>query len=121
MTAGSAESPSLHRACTYHPAREAVARCPDCGRPFCRECITEHDFRMICADCLAGLRAGRAERRGGRRDRLVGIPVLPFVQVGAGVIVAWAGFYLLGRVLLQIPTEFHEGTLSEELLRGLTD
>ena len=38
--------------CFNHTSREAVARCPECGRFFCRECITEHDDRVLCAVCL---------------------------------------------------------------------
>ena len=55
------ENPSLGsdavaaRTCKIHPAREAVARCPECSSYYCRECITEHEFRMVCASCLAKL------------------------------------------------------------------
>jgi hypothetical protein len=41
-----------HQRCLHHHEREAVARCPECGHYFCRECITEHDERVICASCL---------------------------------------------------------------------
>lgn len=39
--------------CLIHTAREAVARCPQCRQFFCRECITEHGGRVLCAPCLA--------------------------------------------------------------------
>ena len=39
--------------CLHHGEREAIARCPECGSFFCRECITEHDERVLCASCLA--------------------------------------------------------------------
>lgn len=39
--------------CQQHPVREAIARCPNCRQSFCRECITEHDGRMLCLPCLA--------------------------------------------------------------------
>jgi hypothetical protein len=42
-----------HLRCQQHPHREAVARCPNCSQSFCRECITEHDGRMLCLPCLA--------------------------------------------------------------------
>ena len=51
--------------CFNHAAREAVARCPACGHYFCRECITEHDDRVICAACLRKLaRVPLLQRRG---------------------------------------------------------
>jgi len=39
--------------CQQHPVREAIARCPNCRQSFCRECITEHEGRMLCLPCLA--------------------------------------------------------------------
>ena len=47
---------SLQR-CRNHAEREAVARCPGCGHHFCRECVTEHDDRILCAACLRKLTA----------------------------------------------------------------
>ena len=44
-----------HQRCFNHAVREAVARCPECGQCFCRECITEHDDRVVCAACLKKL------------------------------------------------------------------
>lgn len=108
--------------CLHHPRREAVARCPECGRFFCRECITEHDFRMICAGCLATLReasrggevaAPKIARRwwsGLRRT------VAPVLQLGAAFVLAWWIFLTFGRVLIEVPTELHEGVLLEKLM-----
>jgi hypothetical protein len=45
----------VHQRCFNHATREAVARCPQCSQFFCRECITEHDDRVICAACLKKL------------------------------------------------------------------
>ena len=47
--------------CGNHAGREAVARCPECRGFFCRECITEHEGRLICAQCQ--LRLARPEKR----------------------------------------------------------
>ena len=33
-------------------SREAVARCPQCHRTFCRECICDHEGKALCSDCL---------------------------------------------------------------------
>ncbi len=52
--------------CQFHALREAVARCPECQRYFCRECVTEHDERLLCASCLRKLleRSSPDKRRG---------------------------------------------------------
>ncbi|HVU38793.1 MAG TPA: hypothetical protein VHC95_10695 [Opitutales bacterium] len=91
----------LHQRCFNHASREAVARCPSCGHFFCRECITEHDDRVICAACLVKItQAAPARRR-----------VLAALRRGAcaalGVLVAWFFFYALAQVLLQTPTPTH--------------
>jgi hypothetical protein len=92
------------RRCFNHGMREAVARCPLCGKFYCRECIAEHDGRMICARCLL---PGGASRRKGRY--LTGF--LRAIQLLAGVLVLWFAFFLAGRALLTMPSSFHEGTL----------
>ncbi len=91
--------------CLHHPVREAVARCPECGQFFCRECITEHDDRVICSTCLKRL-AAVAEKK----PRSFALLLRP-AQVAAGVVMAVLFFYVVGRVLITIPASFHEGTL----------
>ena len=94
--------------CFNHALREAAARCPSCRQHFCRECVTEHDDRMICAACLAkelaGTRIGRPRRRAALR----------FAQAFTGLALLWVGFYLVGLALLELPASLHEGTLWEE-------
>lgn len=94
-----------HHRCFNHALREAVVRCPECGRFFCRECVTEHDDRMVCTSCL---------------KRLAGVPLtkrpafvrgVRFVQAAAGIMVLWFFFFLIGEALLKIPASVHEGTL----------
>jgi hypothetical protein len=101
MTAGTLS----RQRCHHHPGREAVARCPECRQFFCRECIAEHDDRVLCAACLKRL----AQQAGPRRRRLAG--AWRAVQLVAGVLAVWVFFYLAGRLLLAIPASFHEGTL----------
>ena len=98
--------PSLaHQRCFNHAEREAVARCPECRRYFCRECITEHDDRIICAACLRKIaRVPLTERRG-----FAG--VIRLSQCLFGLMVAWLFFYLIGETLLRLPDSFHEATL----------
>lgn len=95
----------LLQRCFNHGQREAVARCPACGHYFCRECIAEHDDRVICAVCLRKLAHPPSLPRRG----LAGVaPVCEFLL---GLLVAWFFFYLIGESLLALPTTFHEGSL----------
>jgi len=95
--------------CFHHPDREAVARCPECERFFCRECITEHEDRVICANCLRVM-ADSASRTG---MRTAGIRML--LHLLLSFMLAWLVFYSAGRTLLKLPTSFHEGTIWREL------
>ena len=94
----------LHQRCFNHALREAAARCPECGRFFCRECVTPHQGRVICAACLS--RLGEMRRGPGT----IFHAVLRMVQCLAGLAAAWMLFYLAGRILLGLPDSFHEGT-----------
>jgi hypothetical protein len=96
---GDMEALHLQR-CLNHLDREAVARCPSCRRFFCRECVTEHEGRILCAGCL---------RTTARR---------PVVEVAGGLLVAWIAFYSLGRVLAAMPDRFHQGTIWRSPERG---
>lgn len=94
-----------HQRCFNHDHREAVARCPECDRFFCRECITEHDDRVLCASCLSKLLKSSAVSP----LRFSGI--IRIAQFLSGMIILWIFFYYLGQILLSIPTSFHEGTV----------
>lgn len=91
--------------CANHTEREAAARCPECRRFFCRECITEHDNRVLCAACLQKL------ARPPLLKRPVFAGLLRVMQCLLGLAAAWFFFYLVGEALLALPTAFHEGTL----------
>lgn len=90
--------------CKNHPDREAVARCPECTGFFCRECITEHDDRVLCTTCLKKI----LQQQSLQFSHLK-FPVL-ILQFCVGFCVIWAFFYVLGHMLLLIPSSFHEGT-----------
>ena len=94
-----------HQRCFNHAGREAVACCPECGRYFCRECVTEHEDRVVCASCLAGL-AGDAAAGKSR----LGV-VLRATLCAAGLLTVWLFFYAVGQGLLVMPSSFHEGTV----------
>jgi hypothetical protein len=95
--------------CFNHTSREAVARCPECRRCFCRECVTEHDDRVICAPCLRKLTATGETRK--LRWQNAGL-VLRFTL---GFLTLFILFYCLGQILLLIPSSFHEGSLWQNL------
>lgn len=97
----------LTQRCLNHALREAVARCPECGNYFCRECITEHDDRVVCSSCLKKLTKKTETKR--RSLAPIGRTL---VAVG-GVLLAWIFFFIIGRMLVNIPTAFHEGTVWE--------
>jgi hypothetical protein len=91
--------------CLHHAAREAVARCPECQHFFCRECVTEHDDRVICAACLKKLRLGIGARKHTfAAVRRVAAAALAFLA-------AWFFFFMIGESLLRLPDAFHESTL----------
>ncbi len=93
--------------CSNHALREAVARCPQCGRYFCRECISEHEGRVICAYCLK-----RLGHKPLSRNRLAGL--VRGTLVLTGVLLLWSSFYLLGKALLTIPSSFHAMAIQPE-------
>jgi hypothetical protein len=91
--------------CFQHPDREAVVRCPSCRKYYCRECVTEHDDRMLCSNCLAAL---TAPHQTDAKVRFFHLKLL--LQGGVGFLVLWYLFFLVGQMLLSIPHSFHEGT-----------
>lgn len=106
MPDGTRQADALARKrCFSHASREAAARCPQCRRYYCRECVTEHGGRVICAACLRTL-AGR--RPAGRR---LPAGLGACAAAACGLLAAWVFFYYLGRMLLLIPTSFHEGSM----------
>lgn len=91
--------------CRRHASREAAALCPECKNYFCRECVTEHDDKVICSDCLSRLNlAGHSSSS-----------ALSWVFHGfwgfLGLFIVWLLFYGLGKFLVALPSSFHEGTL----------
>ncbi len=104
--------PLTRQRCTIHLEREAAARCPSCERFYCRECVTEHGGRLLCAACLRGVltRAQRPARPRGSWKK----PLLAAARVGVlslGLFASWFFFHLLGRKLVSLPDEFHVDTL----------
>jgi len=97
------------RRCLRHTTREAAARCPGCAEFFCRECVVEHDGKLLCAPCLAR----QATRARERRERWRG--ARRTARAAAGVAALWLVFYGIGALLLKIPPELHDGTVWKKL------
>ncbi len=97
----------LHQRWFNHLLREAVARCPECRRYFCRECVTEHEDMVLCAACLS--RNSHPDRY--HQSRFNGL--LRLIHFMMGSMILWIFFYYLGQLLLSLPSSFHEGTLWE--------
>jgi len=84
---------ALQQRCWNHEAREAVCRCPECGRGFCHECVTEHESRLLCATCLAAVsQTAHTKRRAWQR-------LLPAATLLAGLLLAWIFFYGAGQTI----------------------
>ncbi|ADE54249.1 hypothetical protein [Coraliomargarita akajimensis] len=101
-------SPLAQARCFKHVSREAVARCPECAKFYCRECVTEHEGRMICRDCLDTLLNPAETSSNGWLSSC-----WTWLLASAGAIVIVAVFYYLGRILLRIPSNFHSGVFFE--------
>lgn len=72
-----------------------MCRCPGCSRDYCRECVTEHDGRLLCAACLRNLLRGPA-RSTHRRSAALAAAL-------AGLLLSWTVFYGLGRAMMLLP------------------
>lgn len=94
-----------HARCLNHPLREAAGRCTACGQDFCRECIGEHAHKLLCARCLS-----RAATKTADRSRWTALA--PWWQIPCALLLLWFAFYTGGRLLLAIPSSYHETTLA---------
>jgi hypothetical protein len=87
------QPPALQQRCWNHEAREAVCRCPECGRAFCHECVAEHESRLLCATCLAAVaRTAHAQRSRWRSWA-------PAAMLLSGILLSWIFFYTAGQTI----------------------
>jgi len=86
----------MQQRCWNHDTREAVCRCLACGRSFCRECVSEHESRLVCAACLRNLAEAASRRR--RRMRRAASAALTL----AGVLLAWGVYLAAGESLIAL-------------------
>lgn len=96
--------------CFNHPRREAAARCVGCGKAFCRECVTPVNRRMYCSACLLEKTGVKAVKK---RDWFL---LSVTGQCLLGLLGLWFTTYFLGRALLELPSNFHEGTIWEKFM-----
>jgi hypothetical protein len=93
--------------CLNHTGREAVARCLECGQFYCRECITEHDERVICASCLQKLVHAVEKPERPKWN------FWPMLQCTIGLLLTVLIFYSAGRILIRLPDAVHEGSIMQ--------
>jgi len=93
-------APTVHQRCRNHEAREAVCRCPSCGNSFCRECVSEHEFRLLCASCIHALTQARRDARAKKRRMPRSVPAIAMIV--AGVLLAATVFFGAGETILTI-------------------
>ena len=98
----------LMERCFRHPGREAASRCPGCKRYYCRECVNEHEGRVLCAECLEKLLAPQTTRL--RTWPSIAAPL----SVLGGLLIAWLFFAAVANVLLLFPDTFHDSQSSFE-------
>jgi hypothetical protein len=91
--------------CFNHDAREAAARCPECVRYYCRECVTEHEGKVLCASCLRQRLNPRSASSGVLRT------LTQALQWLLGLVLVWFFFFFIGESLAQLPDAFHESVL----------
>jgi hypothetical protein len=96
----------IQQRCWNHEAREAACRCMACARSYCRECVAEHEGRLICAACLAQASAKRAVRRGGMRR------LAPAALIIAGLLMAWLAYWMIGAFVITIVRTAERNTVS---------
>lgn len=100
--------------CARHSEREAAACCAECELPFCRECVSDYEGRLLCASCLekivADAKADDDARRHGFFAKASGAAKRALV-VGASAAWLWLCFYLAGLLIEKMPQSVHEGTV----------
>jgi len=96
------------RRCFNHAVREAAARCPECQRFYCRECVTEHEGRVLCVSCIAKSLPTETAKQTGRLGPFVGL-----LQYTAALLILWVVFFSIGRAILYVPSTFHESAFSQ--------
>ena len=98
----------IEQRCWNHEAREAACRCMACARSYCRECVAEHEGRLICAACLAQASAKNTARRGGARR------LAPAAMVVGGLLMAWLTYWRIGSFVMTLVRVNERNAVSAE-------
>jgi hypothetical protein len=86
---------NLQQHCWNHEAREAACRCPACGRSYCRECVSEHEGRLLCAACLIAATATGQPAAGSLRN-LAAPMIASGMMIASGILLAWLIYWAAG-------------------------
>lgn len=89
--------------CFNHSIREAAVRCPSCRQFYCRECVAEHEHRLLCAKCIQSL----LQPDQPLRKSLLG-PLFTCARLAGAIALLWLIFLLYGQFLLLLPSQFHD-------------
>lgn len=87
--------------CWNHAHREAAARCPACGRLYCRECVAEHRGRLLCQGCL------KSQEEGGREGSGLLGKTMAIVGLAVSLTMVWLFFRTIGSWLRALPEDYH--------------
>jgi hypothetical protein len=90
------------RRCFIHANREAASLCVTCRRSFCRECVVDHEGRLMCNACLA-----KATKRPATRESRLAILTGP-INILCAVVLCWFVFYMVGRGFLLLEPVRHQ-------------
>ena len=94
----------IRQQCWNHETREAVCRCPGCARSYCRECVTEHEARLLCAACLRKAMPQVPSRRRG---------VPKVVLLVGGLMLAWVLFLAIAAGVSEFSARMEQAAWQE--------
>ena len=78
--------------CANHPDRETLVHCSSCGKPICPDCMVYSPVGVKCRQCAKLPRSALVTLRGRR------LAVTIAAAVGAGTVIGFAYYFLLGLV-----------------------
>jgi hypothetical protein len=89
--------------CANHSNREAAARCQECKRHFCRECITSYKDKMLCKSCLDGKNNDAVKKK---ESKHIIATILLLLIFSGSFFLNWLFFLWFGKILASIPDKF---------------
>ena len=101
-----------HQLCWNHETREAVCRCLGCGRSYCRECVTEHEGRLVCANCI-GKAAAQTGGKGAWRK------AAPAAMIVGGFAMGWLTYWAFGEAVMLLIHRLAQTPQTSAIIRSL--